>query len=132
MVHLAPPHNGAAITVADEDVFRHVQVGKDHWLLIDRSDAVILRLSRIADLNKLVIQQHLTLIGFVNPRHDLDQGGFSRAILPDQGVNLSWIDFQRHIIQCLGGVKALGNVPDFHDWLLLNCCCHNSPAHVVN
>ena len=42
--HPAPVREGAAVLMADEDVLGDVEVGKEQRLLIDRGDAVALRL----------------------------------------------------------------------------------------
>ena len=47
--HLAPVGDGPASLVADEDVLRHVEVGEEQRLLVDRGDAVALRLGGAGD-----------------------------------------------------------------------------------
>jgi hypothetical protein len=99
--------------VADEDVFRHVEVGEDHRLLVDGGDAQRLRLLRVADVHRLAVDQDLTGVGAVDAGHDLDQRGLARAVLADQRVHLARIERQRHILQRLRGVEALGDVLHF-------------------
>jgi hypothetical protein len=40
-------------------------------------------------------------IGEVGPIHDLDQGGFSGAVLADQGVDLPALEGEGNIVQAL-------------------------------
>jgi len=82
--HPPPGGDGAAALMADEDVLRHVEVGKEQRLLVDRGDAVALRLRCAADRDRLAGDQDLAFVRLIDAGHDLDQGGLAGAVLAQE------------------------------------------------
>ena len=80
---------------ADEDVFCYGQIGTKIDFLIDCADANFLGVLRRPDLNNLAIQLDGAGIWVLHSSQNLNQGGFARSILTDQGVDLA--EFQRKI-----------------------------------
>ena len=111
----APVDHGAAALVADEDVLGDIEVGEEHRLLVDRRDAVALRLRRVADGDVLPGQQDLAAVRLVDAGHDLDQRRLAGAVLAEEGVDLAGIERQRHVLQRLGRAESLGDVAHFED-----------------
>ena len=116
-IHGAPMHNPAAVAVADKDIFGHIEVGKDHRLLVDRGNPVHLGIYRMLDRDRLAVEQDGALIGLVDARHNLDQRRFASAIFAQQRVNFTPVKGQRNILQRLGHIKALGDALHFQNWL---------------
>ena len=83
--------------MADEDVFRDVQVGKEQRLLVDRGDAETLRLRGAADGDRLAGEQDLAAVGLVDAGDDLDQRGFAGAVLAKQRMDFAGTNLEVHI-----------------------------------
>ncbi len=67
--------------------------------MIDRANAIPLRLQGAAEGNGLAVQPHLAAVGCAGPGQYLDQGGFARPILAQQGMNLAAAQVEIHIVQ---------------------------------
>ena len=61
------------------------------------------------------VQQDLAAIRLMDAGHDLDQRRLAGAVLAEQGVNLAGIERERHVLERLGGVEALGDVAHLQD-----------------
>ena len=66
--------------------------------------AGVVRVERIAG------QDHRPAVGAVDPRHDLDQGRFSRPVLAQQRMDRAARQVQCHVFQCGHAGKGLGDV----------------------
>jgi len=95
--------------VAQKDVTGHAQVGDQVQFLVDDTDANALhaRGSRLGDA--LVGEDKLAGIGLVCAGEDLDQGGLARAVLADEGMDLTGVDFEVHVVQGKHARKPLGD-----------------------
>ena len=114
--HLPPIGDRAAALMADEDVFGHVEIGEEERLLVDRGDAVALRLGRAADRDRLAGQEDLATVRLIDAGHDLDQRRLARAVLAEKRVHLAGVKGQRDRLERLGRGKTLGNVANFQNW----------------
>jgi len=112
--HLAPVDDGAAVRMADEDVLGDVEVGVDHGFLVDGRDALHLGLLRVADVDGPAVEEDLAGIRAVDAGHDLDEGGFTRAVLADEGMDFSAVEGEGDVVQGHRGVEALGDMAHFH------------------
>ena len=63
---------------------------------------------RIGD--RLAGEEDLAAVGLVDAGHDLDQRRFAGAVLAEQRVDLARIERERHVLERLGRVEALGDV----------------------
>ena len=104
--------------MCNENVFRHIQIGKHHRLLINRGNAVRLRLNRTIQRNRFAVEQNFAAVRRMYARHDFDERAFARAIFAEQRVNFAGIQRQRNIVQRLRCIKTLGDVFHFEDGCL--------------
>ena len=87
--------------------------GKDvHQLevLVDHADAQVQRVAGGTDGDRLIVDVDIALIGEINTRDHIHQGGFAAAVLAQQGQNLAAAYPQRNILVGHNGTKGLGNV----------------------
>ena len=123
--HPPPAHDPALVTVADEDVLGHAEVGEDQRLLVDGGDAPALGVGRAARGRGLAVDQDLAVVGRVDAGHDLDQRRLAGPVLADQRVHLAPPQLERHVVEGTGGPEALGDAPHGeHDILGMH---HQSP-----
>ena len=96
--------------VAHKDVLGDGQLRVEQQFLVDGGDAVALGIIGVAETHGFPVDDDLTGIGLINARRDLDQGGFTRAIFAQQGVDFSRADVELNVIQGLNPRKRLGDV----------------------
>ena len=75
--------------VAEHDVLGHGHHRHEHEVLVDHADAEVDRLGGRVDLDRLAVDEHLALVGVVEPVEDRHQGRLAGAVLPQQGVHLA-------------------------------------------
>ena len=113
--HLPPMHSPPHGTRRSPqgDVLGDAHIGKQIEFLIDDAHPQGQCITRIADLHLLALDLDLSLIRLVVPGQDLDQGGFSRPILPHQGVDLAPTTGEIDILQRLHPRERLAHPPHF-------------------
>jgi hypothetical protein len=114
VVHLPPAHEPPPPAVAHEDVLGDAQVGEDHRLLVDRHDAVVLRISGRAQRDELAVDAHLAGVGLVDAGHRLDERRLAGAVLADQGVDLPGEELDACPLQRPGRPELLRDVGQRH------------------
>src|SRR5207245_4480009 len=110
--HRRPVDDPAAVTMADEDVLGDGEVGEDHRLLIHRGDPEGLRLERASHAHQTAVDMELPGVGLLDAGHDLDERRFSRAVLPEQRVDLARLKLEGNIVERLNRAEALRDAPD--------------------
>ena len=113
--HLGPADHGAAILMADENVLRDIEIGKQQRLLIDRRDAHPLRLGRARDRDAASVQPDLAAVGLINAGDDFDQRRLAGAVLAEQRMDFAGIKRKRNVLQRLRGVEPLGDAADIEN-----------------
>ncbi len=98
------------------NVFRDSQGVKQGKMLEHHTDAQLSGRRRTADLDGLAVPQNLALIGFDHTVDDLHQGGFTRAILPQHGMNLPRQDREGNIVVGYHRRIGLGDIAKFQAW----------------
>ena len=88
---------------ADEDVLGHGQVGHEVQLLVDHADAQGLGRLRPVQLHLFPFIEDAAAVFFVDAVEHLHQGGFPRAVFPDQRVNLPRVYGKVYVVE---GVDA--------------------------
>ena len=98
---------------ADVQVFRHAQVGAQVDLLIHGGDAHLLGIQGGVVFHRSLDPVHPDLAGLkvVDAGEALDQGGFSGAVLPHEGVNLPLAQGEVHIVQRLDAGEGHADSP---------------------
>ena len=109
-VHAPPVGQQSLLAVGDEDVLGHVQVREQQRLLVDGGQPGRLRLLRVGQVDRLPLDEDLSRVALHDPGQDLDQGRLAGAVLPHQRVDLACVEPQRHVVQRLRHVEALGEV----------------------
>ena len=103
---LTPIRNGA-----DAKLALHLAVRADHHVLEHgeaREQGQVLKRPRNAEIGDLVsidieevvaVEQDLTRVRFVDPRHDVEQRGLARAVGADQPADLVLVDRERQVVE---------------------------------
>ena len=97
----------------DVQVFRHAQVGAQVDLLIHGGDAHLLGVQGGVVLHRALHAVHPDLTGLkvVDAGQALDEGGFSGAVFPHQGVDLALAQGEVHIAQRLDPREGHADAP---------------------
>ena len=106
---LVEEHPSARLA-ADEHVLGHRQVAHEVQLLVDHGDPKVLGRSRGGDLLLLSTDADHPRIAPVDPSQDLHQRRLSRAVLPDQAVDLARAQLELRALECADARKALGDI----------------------
>ncbi len=109
--------------VAEEQVLGNRQQRHQRQFLMDDDDATGLTVADRLVVQHLTVIQNFAFIGAVavDARQHLHQGGFACAILTADGVNLSGLDRQVHIVQRAYARENLADPPHFQK------CRHGCP-----
>ena len=83
-----------------------------YQLLMDDGNTVVPCIIHVADTDLFSVDIDLALLGDIDAAQHLDQSGFSRAVFPEQRVNLAGQQLKIHILQRLDARKFLGDM--FH------------------
>ena len=75
--------------LAEKQIFRHRHIGNRIQLLMDDGDAIFARISWRANINLLPVDIDRAAIALLVSGEDLHQRGFTRAVFPHQGMDLS-------------------------------------------
>ena len=102
------PLNDADVMIlaAEGQVLFNCQMMDDIKVLINDPDTQSVRFRQGFDLNRLSLPVDLPLIFLKSTCDDFYQGGFSRPIFSQQGMNFPWNYFKFCIIQCLHAAKT--------------------------
>ena len=75
--------------LAEKQVFRHRHIRHRVQLLVDNGDTIFARVSGRANINRLSIDKNNAAIALLVAGEDFHQRGFTRAVFPHQGMDLS-------------------------------------------
>ena len=84
---------------AQRDVLSDGEVGEQRGLLVNAGDAQFARGGGREVADWLPRYFNRSAVGLMRAGDDLDEGGFSRAVLAEQGVNLARAQVERHALQ---------------------------------
>ncbi len=102
LAHPAPIDDAEAARVAsDEDVLRDREIRTQVHFLVDRADPQRLRILGRARRDALAVQDDAAAVGLVDAGEDLDQRGFTCAVLAHQRVDFAGEEAQAGIGQRL-------------------------------
>ncbi len=93
-------------------------------MLVDHPDAQPHRVERGVDRDLLPADRDRPRIGVVDAREHVHQGGFARAVLPEQGEDLAVPDVQVDLVVCDNASKPFGDLPAFD--CIFRSCGHNT------
>ena len=100
LVHLGVVQERALLDgPAHEHVVRDGQLLDDIQFLINAGDTCFPGLDGVAEGHLAAIHKDLALFGDIDTGEDLDQGGFTGAVLTDQSMDLAGTDAQGHALQ---------------------------------
>jgi len=94
------------------DVLSYIKVGKEGRLLMNDRDATTLGLSRVVKDGGLAIDLEAAAIGSVDSGENFDQGALAGAVLPNQSVHLSGIEWESDMVEYFDVAETLGAVAD--------------------
>ncbi|MNQ97102.1 hypothetical protein D3C85_1127330 [compost metagenome] len=109
---------------AHEDVLRHRHVLGHAQFLVDQVDAQRACLARVADADRLAVENDLTGIRRVHAREDFHQGALAGAIFAHHGMDFAAAHRQVHAAQRARGAKALLDAAHFKN----NVVAHDCPS----
>ena len=95
--------------MADEDILRDRQVGKQARLLVDDRDPKSAGLGGTVDLRRLPVEVDRPAVGLMNAGEDLDEGALPGTVLADQRVDLAGQEIERDVVKGLRGGEAFGD-----------------------
>ncbi len=100
---------------ADVHVLRDREVGHHVQLLVDDRDPQLLGLQRAGQLDRLALEEDLSLVAGVDAGEDLHQRGLAGAVLTDEDEDLARSNLEVHILQRLHAGKPLADSLDLED-----------------
>src|SRR5450759_1341155 len=106
---LVVQHEAAARLPADEDVLGHGQVAHEVQLLVDDRDPQVLRGPGREDLDLGAPHLDRPGVALVDPGQDLHQRGLPRAVLADQGVDLTGTELEAAVVERVNAREALAD-----------------------
>ena len=83
---------------AEEDVCADVEIVGERKVLIDRLDASAARLHRACELNRLAVEDDLTVFRRVDPGDAFDERRLARAVVAEQADHLAGRDVETHAV----------------------------------
>jgi hypothetical protein len=111
-VHRTPVEQAiAALFPAEADVLGDAAQRHQVDLLVDGTDAARLRALRRAHFEWPALEQDFAGVAAVVAGQDLDQGGFTGAILADQGMDFAGLHLERGLDQRRNAGEALVDAP---------------------
>jgi len=113
-----PPGHLGRGQLAHQDVLGDGQVRNQAELLIHRADSQVVRLERVLQLHRAVIDQDVARIALDSARKNLDQGGFSGPVLSDDRVYLTCLRREIHSAQGLRSFIAFADLAHLEEWWL--------------
>jgi hypothetical protein len=92
-----------------ENVLSNCLARREVELLVDDRDAETPSFQRLADLNRLPIKEDIPSIAAMDAGEDLDKGGLTGSVLPEQSNHFAALDREVHVRQRLGATEALAD-----------------------
>ena len=89
-LHMQPPQSPRDFA-PHEKVAGHAHQLVEGEILVDRANPRRGGIARRAKGHRCVLDINLAAGGLVNPRQDLNEGGFPSAVIPQQGVHLAGV-----------------------------------------
>ena len=102
-----------AAVLAHHDVFQNVHGGEEADVLEGAGNAQLIDLVLLAAVDPLSLQKDLALGGLVHAADDVEAGGLSGAVGPQEPVNLSFFNAHVQLVNCLQAPELHGYVIDF-------------------
>ncbi len=96
LLDVEEPHGAGFVT--QHHVLRDRERGNQHEVLVHHADAGSHGLARIPQPQFLLPQPDLTFVGGQQPEEDVHQGGFSRAVLPEQAMDAPRNDIDTDVV----------------------------------
>jgi hypothetical protein len=93
----------------EDDVLRDRHDRDEHEVLVHHADLQPDRLARRADVHRLAAEEHLALVGLVQPVEDVHERGLPRTVLPEEGVHLTATDIEVDAVVRGECAEALGD-----------------------
>ncbi len=115
--HRRPIHRvpAGAGRMADIDVLRNAELGKQQQLLVDGRDAVSGGFVRRGEADGRACDPHLPGIRRDHAGDDLDQRGFAGAVFAEQGVDLAGADIEADLLQHRHRAEGFGDARQLHE-----------------
>ncbi len=110
----------AAQLAAEEEVGDDVEVVAEREVLVDGRDAEGLGVLGAADPDRAALPGDGALVDGVDPGDRLDQRGLSGTVVADQGDDLTGVDVEVDVGECLDSAEALGDRAQRQ----YGCACH--------
>jgi len=101
--------------VGEGEVGRHVEIGDEGRLLVDRDEAGPTRLGRRADGPLLAAHDEAPGVGPNGPGQDLDEGALAGTVRAEEGVDLARPNSQGSPAQGGDGAVVLGDAGRFEE-----------------
>ena len=99
---------------AEGDILRCGEYIDELKVLMYHADAEVKGILRRTDIDKLIIDIYLALIGTVNAREHIHERGLAAAVFAEQRQHLATVDIQPYLVVCKNGTKALGYITHFY------------------
>ena len=102
LVHGGPVElleEAAVNIVADENIFGDGQFIEQHRFLVNRCDTDFVRRFRVRQRNRYRFIKQFAFFRLINPGHDFDQRGFTRAIFTDQRRDFARPQIQMNVFE---------------------------------
>src|SRR5512132_2566127 len=81
------------------DVFRNRQMWEQREFLMDQGDSMSARFERICGSVNMLVDSHLALVRLEQTCQQIHQRAFAGSVLTNQGVHLSFLQTQVHLIE---------------------------------
>ena len=79
-------------------------------MLVDGGDAMLLGDDRVAHDHFLALEDDLATVRLMHAGQGLDERGLARAVLADEGMDLSGAQIELHAVQRLDAREYLGDI----------------------
>mgnify|MGYP001044963016 FL=1 len=100
----------AAALVSEVDVLGDREALDEVELLVDGGDTEVHGCLRVREPHLLALPGDRSLVGLVDPREHLDQGGLAGTVLAEQAVHLAGSDVEVHPAECDHSGETLHDV----------------------
>jgi hypothetical protein len=113
-LHVQPLHRADPLAELPphEEIAGHRHQRHQCQVLVDRADSGRRCGAGRGELHRLALDQDLAGRRLVNARQHLDQGGLAGAVVPQQGMHLAAVGFERDVGQRDDAAEALAEVAD--------------------